>query len=476
MHDFTVRNSHAGRTETDPPSGSAAQDRELLLLDGASTAQLRGRVAYLAELTGRLAPDKFGQLAAVLQHGLSSQAGTRGAGSRPTAGQQRGPVRAAIVAASPEQASERSARLLEMLGDGARAAVDVAGGVFLGEGSGPARIGYLFPGQGSGKGDDGGAIARRFETVRDLYRTVTLPESDDPTATIVAQPRITMSSAAGLRVMSLLGIEAVAGMGHSLGELSALHWAGAMTEAELFALATERGRVMMNASEGGGAMAGIGTGPDEVEPLLSGEPVVIAGYNGPAQTVISGPAEAVERVRQAAAAQGVKTAKVRVSHAFHSPAVAPAAEKLAGYLASRQFQPPVRRVLSTLTGDDLPAGADLRQLLVKQIREPVRFSQALSRMAPDIDMLIEVGPGRVLSNLASRIVTDKPVIPLNTDASSLVGVFSAAAAAYVLGTNVRYEQLLSCSLETALALSGELEADWAARSAELVSDGVGGQR
>jgi len=459
MHDFTVRNSHAGRTETGAQSGSSPQDRELLLLDGASTAQLRGRVAYLAELTGRLTAENFGLLAAALQRGLVN-----------------GPVRAAIVAASPEQAAERSARLLEILDDGARAAVDVTGGVFLGEGDGPARIGYLFPGQGSGKGDDGGGIARRFETVRELYQTFTLPQSDDPTATIVAQPRITMSSAAGLRVMSLLGIEAVAGMGHSLGELSALHWAGAMTESELFALATERGRVMMHASEGGGAMAGIGTGPDEVEPLLSGEPVVIAGYNGPSQTVISGPAEAVERVRLAAADKGVKTAKVRVSHAFHSPAVAPAADKLAGYLADMRFQPPARCVLSTLTGDVVPAGADLRQLLVQQIREPVRFSQALGRMAPDVDMLVEVGPGRVLSNLASRIVPSKPVIPLNTDAPSLAGVFSAAAAAYVFGTNVRSDQLLSASLATAPPLTEESWVDWATRSAELVSDGVGGQR
>lgn len=86
---------------------------------------------------------------------------------------------------------------------------------------------------------------------------------------------------AGLRVLSLLGIRAVAAARHSLGELSALHWAGAMTEAELFALAAERGQVMMQASEGGGAMAGISAGPDVVEPLLGGEPVVIAGYNGP---------------------------------------------------------------------------------------------------------------------------------------------------------------------------------------------------
>jgi enediyne polyketide synthase len=425
MHEVTV---------TNPPAGGPPQDRELLLVDGENTDHLRARVAYLAELSGRLAPAELGMLAATLQARLAGR-----------------PVRAAVVAASPDQARERFARLLTAL-DGA--VVDAAGGVFLGHGSGTPGIGLLFPGQGSGKGD-GAALARRFETVADLYRTVGLPASDDPAATIVAQPRITRYSVAGLRVLSLLGISAVAAAGHSLGELGALHWAGAMTEAELFALAAERGRVMMHASEGGGAMAGIGADPDVVEPLLSGEPVVIAGYNGPGQTVISGPAAAVERVREAAAASGVKTARIRVSHAFHSPAVAPAAAELDRYLAGQRFRPLARCVLSTLTGDVLPADADLRQLLVRQVREPVRFSQAVTRMAAGVDLLIEVGPGRVLSGLAARIAPDTPVIPLSTDGPSLSGVLGAAAAAWVLGATVRHDQLMTARPATAPMLDEE---------------------
>jgi enediyne polyketide synthase len=412
MHEITATNSPA----------APQADRELLLVDGDNPAQLRARVAYLAELSGRLAPAELGTLAATLQARLAGR-----------------PARAAVVAASPDQARERFGKLLTVLPG---TVVDASGGVFLGHGRGTPGIGLLFPGQGSGKGD-GGALARRFETVAELYRTVTLPASDDPAATIVAQPRITRYSVAGLRVLSLLEIPAVAATGHSLGELGALHWAGAMTEAELFALAAERGRVMMHASEGGGAMAGIGADPDVVEPLLSGEPVVIAGYNGPGQTVISGPAEAVERVREAAAATGVKTARIRVSHAFHSPLVAPAAAGLDRYLAGQRFRPLARCVLSTVTGDVLPADADLRQLLVSQVREPVRFSQAVTRMAAGVDLLIEVGPGRVLSGLAARIAPDTPVIPLSTDGPSLSGVLGAAAAAWVLGVRVRHDRLIT---------------------------------
>jgi enediyne polyketide synthase len=470
MHETAVTSSRtdrapAGAPAPAPPGASSQdrqpQDRELLLVDGDNLAHLRGRVAYLAELAGRLAPAELGALAATLPRHLAGR-----------------PARAAVVAASPEQAAERLARLLAVLDGGDPTAIDPAGGVFLGRqtgrgtGSGgepgressPPRIGYLFPGQGSGQGDDGGALAPRFETVRDLYRTVALPACDDPTATLVAQPRIVRYSVAGLRVLSLLGIEAVAAAGHSLGELTALHWAGAMTEDELFALAAERGRVMMHASEGGGAMAGLGAGPDAVEPLMSGEPVVIAGYNSPSQTVISGPAEAVERVRQAAAATGVKTAKIRVSHAFHSPAVAPAAAELDRYLAGRRFRPVARRVLSTLTGDVLPAGTDLRQLLVRQVREPVRFSQAVGRMAPGVDVLIEVGPGRVLSGLAAKVAPDTPVIPLNTDGPSLQGLLGAVAAAYVLGAAVRPGPLLAGRPVTTLQLAEGLDDDVPARA------------
>ncbi|HEX8008506.1 MAG TPA: hypothetical protein VF482_19000, partial [Trebonia sp.] len=135
--------------------------------------------------------------------------------------------------------------------------------------------------------------------------------------------------------------------------------------------------------------------------------------------------------------------------------VAPAAAELDRYLAGRRFQPLVRRVLSTMTGDVLPADTDVRQLLVRQVREPVRFSQAVNRMVPEVDLLIEVGPGRVLSGLAARIAPDTPVIPLSTDSPSLSGVLSATAAAYVLGMRVRHDRLMADRSATTLPLAEE---------------------
>jgi enediyne polyketide synthase len=425
---------------------SSRQDSELLLLDAASNAELRDRVASLAALCSRLAFAELGDLAASLARNL-------GAGS----------VRAAVVAASPDQAADRLAKLSLMLDGSAQDAIDpgrtidAAAGVFLGQAAQAAHIGYLFPGQGSGKGTEG-ALGRRFAAARDLGRKFSPPADGDLVATAVAQPRIVSSSVAGLRVLDLLGIEAEAAAGHSLGELTALHWAGAMDEGEVLALAAERGRVMAQASEGGGAMASIVAGSVQVEPLLNGSAggqVVIAGYNGPAQTVISGPVAAVEQVCRAAEAAGLGAARIAVSHAFHSPMVAPAAAGLNRYLTGIELSGLNRRVLSTVTGDALAADADLRELLVRQVREPVRFTEAVGRMAKDVDLLIEVGPGRVLSGLAASIAPEVPVIALDTDGASLAGLLSAAAAAYVLGATVKADVLFADRFTRPLPLDKE---------------------
>jgi enediyne polyketide synthase len=414
------------------------QDCELLLLDAASSAELRGRAARLAEMAPRLSFAELGDLAGSLQRELSDQ-----------------PIRAAVVAAAPEEAERGFAKLLNLLDDGAHHAHDIAAGVFLGVASPPTRIGYLFPGQGSGRRGDGGALRRRFELVDELYRSVPRPAGADLVETAVAQPRIVTSSVAALRVLSLLGLDAVASAGHSLGELTSLYWAEAMDEAALLRLAGVRGKVMSQAGHGGGAMASITAGPDAVEPLLAGGPVVIAGLNSPRQTVISGPADAVDRVCRHATRAGFATGRISVSHAFHSPAMAPAANALRTLLGDEHFQPLRRRVVSTVTGDVLPSGTDLRDLLVTQVLDPVRFAEAVGRMRDDVDLLIEVGPGRVLTGLAADIVPSVPAVAVDADSVSLSGLLRAVAAAYVLGAPVKHAELFAGRLIRPMPLDKE---------------------
>ncbi|HEV2639951.1 MAG TPA: type I polyketide synthase [Actinocrinis sp.] len=405
------------------------QDAELLLVDAAGMAELRGRIAQLAALSARLSYAELGDLAATLQGDLAGR-----------------PIRAAVVATAPEEAERKFGKLLTLLDHGARSVLDSADGVYLGlAGATAPRIGYLFPGQGAGRRGDGGALRRRFETVDELYRASGLPTEGDLVATDVAQPRIVTSSVAGLRVLAELGIEAVGAAGHSLGELTTLHWAGVLDEATALEAAAARGRIMAQAGDGDGTMAGLAAGPEAVEPLLAGEPVVIAGYNSPRQTVVSGPVDAVERVCARAAAAGLDAVRINVSHAFHSAAVAPAANALNAYLAGLQadgrLHPPQRRILSTVSGAELPADADIPDLLTRQVLDPVRFDQAAGALAAEVDLLLEVGPGHVLRGLAAEIAPAVPVISLDTDSPSLAGLLHAVAAAFALGAPVLHEAL-----------------------------------
>jgi len=428
MNTHVVLEQSAGprRDEIDPEVERlvrSRQDCELLLIDATSIADLRGRISQLAAMVPKMSFAELGDLAGTLAAELSDR-----------------PIRAAVLAGNPEQAEQRLGKLLMLLDNGARSVLDLDGGVFLGHAAITPRIGLLFPGQGAGRRSDGGAIRRRFTVVDELYRDHPLP-AGSLADTAAAQPRIATSSVAGLRLLRLLGIEAVAAAGHSLGELSALHWAGAYDEATLLSIAGVRGRLMADSSTTDGAMASILSPADVVEPLLDGEPVVIAGYNGPKQTVVSGPVEAVDRVCARAGAEGLTAMRLPVSHAFHSDLVAPAAEALHNYLSADRFAAVRRRVLSTVTGAQLPADTDLADLLARQVREPVRFAEAVTALAGEVDLLLEVGPGTVLRGLASEIVPFMPTVSLETDSNSLAGLFRAVAACYVLGADVRPAEL-----------------------------------
>lgn len=394
-------------------------DPELLLIDAETVTELRDRTAHLTDLVKE---STLADVAATLRRGLADR-----------------PVRAGVVAASAAQASERLTALAAKLD--ATTTIDPANGIFVGRANGTPRIGYLFPGQGASNDVDNSALTRRFETAREFYRATRIPTAENLFPPSIFQQQIVASSIVGLRVLSVLGIEATAAVGHSLGDLTALHWAGAMTESELLTFVGERGQIVAKACTRTGAMVGIAAGPGKVKPLLRGEPVVIVGYNNPDETAIAGPAEAVERVQRAALAADLKADRMPVADAFHSSAMTPAADGLRTHLKDMHFRPLRRSVMSTVTGDVLQSDTDLRDLLVKQICEPVRFQQAVERMADEADLFIEVGPSQALSGHARRICPNIPAVALSTESTSLSGLLSAAAAAYVLGAPVRTDLL-----------------------------------
>ncbi|RKR86905.1 enediyne polyketide synthase [Micromonospora pisi] len=392
---------------------SSLQDVELLVVDAGSAAELGERLTRLVEFVPTIAYAQLSDLAVTLHRELREL-----------------PYRAAVVVSSPEDAERRLRGLVEKVDAGETMSFDADGRAFLGHASGPGRIGYLFPGQGSGRGTSGGAMRRRFTEADETYLRAALPTGGDTIATEVAQPRIVTGSLAGLRVLSTLGLEATIAVGHSLGEITALHWAGALDEEMLLEVAAIRGATMSRHSASG-TMASISAAPETVDRLMADLPVVIGGFNGPQQTVVAGTVEAVEEICVRARDNGLSAVRLSVSHAFHSPLVAPAAGAFGAALAGKRFGPVDRRIVSTVTGEQLPASTDIPALLHRQITDPVLFSQAVAVAAKEVDLFVEVGPGRVLSGLATGS-TDVPAVALDTDDESLVGVLRVAGAAFVM--------------------------------------------
>ncbi|MCP2270992.1 enediyne polyketide synthase [Actinokineospora diospyrosa] len=394
------------------------QDAELLLFDGDDLAGLRAGLERAAAVAPRLAQAEVADLAAELALEASGR-----------------PVRAAVVATGPADADRKLRALLAALDEGRESVFEPREGVFLGVVRAAPRIAFLFPGQGSGHGGVG-AIRRRFTVAQDVFGAVPVPLGGDQVATEVAQPRIVAGSLAGVRVLRALGVEAAVAVGHSLGEVTALGWAGALDGAALLRLAATRGRIMARASRGGGAMAGLAADPELTRRLVGGEDVVLAGFNGPKQTVVAGLADAVERVCAAAAAEGVGATRINVSHAFHSPLVRPAAEAMERELAGLSTRPLTRDVVSSVSAEVLDVDTDVRALLCEQVLRPVRFHEAAEVAVTGADLAVEVGPGRVLAGLVEQIAPGLPVLSVDTDSASLVPLLSAVGAAYAAGSPV----------------------------------------
>ncbi len=419
---------------------ASPQDTELFLLCGQNTADLQRQVEQLLTFAARLSLAELTDLAVQLRKTLAP-----------------GQDRAAIVASTPAELAQRLETLLAWLAEGVKTQLDLRAGVFYGCGISRPRFGFLFPGQGTPGYLDGGALQRRFDFVAELYRRVEFSKNGhDSIATEVAQPAIVTASLAALRLLNRLGLQAGVAVGHSLGEITALHWAGAMDEETLLRIARVRGQAMMALGDPTGTMANIRAGHEMVKALLNGEAVAIACLNTPRQTVISGTAADVETVIARAKAQGLETRPISVSHAFHSPLVAAAAQPLADHLAGEKLRAPRRTIISTITGLPLSPAADLRELLYRQVTEPVRFTEAMAQAVEGVDLLIEVGPGRVLSGLVSEF-TDLPSVALDAGGTSLKGLLQTAGAAFALGAPLNLDLLFTDRLARSFDLNWQAQ-------------------
>ncbi|MDX8037072.1 SDR family NAD(P)-dependent oxidoreductase [Lentzea sp. BCCO 10_0856] len=398
----------AGRSAVPEPMlrwGRPLPRYEIVLLTGPDRGGVAQRLDALAGTAASLSAAELHDLAATEYKSFQPNAA----------------VRCALVAETPEHlaraAARASARISAWSGE---LVVNTADGFVLG-GRGRCRVGLLFPGQAApvrARLDDG-------VSAPDLPKN--LPVDDCTVSTEVAQPAIVRQSLAALDWLAGIGCRPVAAAGHSLGEISALVWAGALTPEDGLRLAVDRGRIMAEHGRSGTGMASIGLPADGVAALLAGSGVTVAGYNAPDQTTIAGDMGELRQVL--ARVNGARATELPVSHAFHSSAMAPAAEPLAAVLRGTAFSTPRQRVFSTVTGSLLDGadGGGLRDLLVRQLTAPVRFTEAMVSLTAECDLLVEAGPGTTLASL----VRDFPVVSLDSGGSGRGRAMTTAALAAV---------------------------------------------
>lgn len=281
-------------------------------------------------------------------------------------------------------------------------------------------IALLFPGQGSQAVGMGAELAdacpaarHAFEEADDvlgygLSRIAFEGPQERLTATEICQPALVATSVATWRAAEAEGLCADLALGHSLGEYSALVAAGAMAYADALRVVAERGAAMAEAGRRapGGMLALIGPSDEDAEALCAraGE-AWPANFNCPGQVVASGTLAGLDRLEALAQAEGVRTSRLRVAGAFHSPLMAPAAERLRPALAAWTPAPSPEGAMfiSTTTCRPEPPEA-LPDVLLAQLTSPVRFGAsvggALDRGAT---RFLELGPGRVLSGLVRRV-------------------------------------------------------------------------
>jgi len=223
--------------------------------------------------------------------------------------------------------------------------------------------------------------------------------------------------------------------GHSLGEFSALVAADALDFGAAVALVSFRGRAMQEAvPAGSGAMAAI-LGLDDSQVIeacreaAQGGVVEAVNFNAPGQVVIAGSREPVERAIEGAKSRGAKRAiALPVSVPAHSSLMQAAAQRLGERLATVAFRAPRIRFVSAVDAAPHEDPADLRQLLVRQLSSPVRWSETVRALAATgIGSVIECGPGKVLTALNRRIERSLQAMALE-DAESLQTALAAVQA------------------------------------------------
>ena len=282
-----------------------------------------------------------------------------------------------------------------------------------------SKTAFIFPGQGVQKAGMGKDFYENSEVARYIYDTATealqldmrklcFEENAKLDRTEYTQAALVATCLAMARVLESKGIRPDVTAGLSLGEYSAIAFAGGMNDRDAISAVRQRGIFMQEAVPAGeGAMAAVlGMTGEQVEQGISAiENVSIANYNCPGQIVITGAAERIQQAEKVLKEQGAKRiVLLNVSGPFHSPLLKNAETKLNKVLEKIQMHPLRIPYVNNVTAEYITDIMKIQPLLVSQITSSVRWQQSVERMIEDgVDTFVEIGPGKTLTGFLRKI-------------------------------------------------------------------------
>ena len=258
-------------------------------------------------------------------------------------------------------------------------------------------------------------------------------------ATDAAQPALGAVETGLLTLARSLGLKADMVGGHSYGEYVALHAAGVLSRRDLLLASEARGRFIVGATRDGdlGTMAAVSAEVAAIREALDGSDVVLANFNTPKQTIISGSTAAIKAAIERLGAKGLTATPIPVAAAFHSPLMRPAAEPLVHFFADLEWGAAKLPVYANTTA--APHAAEptqIRELLGRHLTEPVRFVEMIEAMyTAGARVFVEIGPKSVLADLTRRILGARPHRSVSLDGAGggINGMLHALAALVVEG-------------------------------------------